>query len=168
MLTRQTLRQTAASRGCWTLTGYGRIVKNLLQARPFCASSQKLRAAAPTVMARDIVEALQPQPLWNLFRQLSEIPRPSKHEEKYARWPQTGFRKAAVLSCGRTRNDVSCRVLNFLKAFAKEHQLSSRQDDTGNFVILRPGSGGGEDAPTIVIQVCNPYIVISKYQACSF
>ncbi|KAK9818925.1 hypothetical protein WJX74_001245 [Apatococcus lobatus] len=76
-------------------------------------------------MAKDVVEALQPQPLWSLFKQLSEIPRPSKHEEQ---------------------------VLNFLKNFAKEHQLSYKQDDTGNLVILRPGSGGGESAPTIVIQ----------------
>lgn len=78
MLSRLTLRQAPAS--FLPLTGYARIVKTYFQARPVCASS--LRAAAQTVMARGIVEALQPQPLWNLFKQLSEIPRPSKHEEK--------------------------------------------------------------------------------------
>lgn len=45
-------------------------------------------------------------------------------------------------------------MLGFLKTFAQDHHLSYKQDKTGNLVILRPGSGGGEHAPAIVIQVC--------------
>ena len=59
------------------------------------------------------------------FSDLSEIPRPSKHE---------------------------ARVLTWLKGFADERSLEWRQDDTGNCVICRPGSGGGEGAATVVIQ----------------
>jgi dipeptidase D len=44
------------------------------------------------------------------------------------------------------------RVLAWLQAFAKERSLEWKCDDTGNMVILRPGSAGGELAPTVVIQ----------------
>ncbi|KAG2432288.1 hypothetical protein HYH02_013011 [Chlamydomonas schloesseri] len=82
-----------------------------------------------TVDARAATEAavagLQPPALWNFFAQLTQIPRPSKHET---------------------------RVLQYLKDFADARQLSWRQDAVGNLVICRPGSGGGETAPGVVIQ----------------
>jgi dipeptidase D len=71
------------------------------------------------------LEGLEPATLWSLFGQLSAIPRPSKHEGQ---------------------------VLAWLKAFAAERRLECLQDAVGNLVIRRPGSGGGEAAPTVVIQ----------------
>jgi len=56
---------------------------------------------------------------------LTKIPRPSTHEEK---------------------------ILQYLRNFAEERNLEMREDSTGNIVILRPGSGGGENAPTVIIQ----------------
>ena len=44
------------------------------------------------------------------------------------------------------------RVLQWLKDFAKERKLAWQQDSVGNIVIKRPGSAGGEHAPTVVIQ----------------
>ena len=72
-----------------------------------------------------IISGLKPEIVWKHFETLTKIPRPSKHEEK---------------------------ILHYLRNFAKERNLEIREDSTGNIVILRPGSGGGEDAPTIIIQ----------------
>jgi dipeptidase D len=43
-------------------------------------------------------------------------------------------------------------VLAWLKAFADDRGLAWTQDTVGNIVIRRPGSGGGQDAPPVVIQ----------------
>ncbi len=51
------------------------------------------------------------------------------------------------------RSRVCCRVLQWVKDFAEQRGLKWRQDDVGNLVVLRPGSGGGEAAPPVVIQV---------------
>ena len=72
-----------------------------------------------------ITEGLEPKTLWKHFEDITKIPRPSKHEE---------------------------RILKFLKEFAHERNLETREDKTGNIVILRAGSGGGEKSPTIIIQ----------------
>ncbi len=45
------------------------------------------------------------------------------------------------------------RVLQFLKDFANERKLAWQQDAVGNMVIKRTGTGGGELAPAVVIQV---------------
>lgn len=71
------------------------------------------------------LEGLEPANLWSLFAELSSIPRPSKHEE---------------------------RVIEWLKAFAADRKLDCVQDAVGNVVIRRPGSGGGENAPPVIIQ----------------
>ena len=72
-----------------------------------------------------VTEGLEPKTLWKHFEDIAKIPRPSKHEE---------------------------RILKFLKNFADERNLETREDNTGNIVILRSGSGGGEKSPTIIIQ----------------
>ena len=71
------------------------------------------------------VSGLEPSTLWNNFAALSRIPRPSKQEEQ---------------------------VLAWLQEFAAARGLESQQDETGNIVIRRPGSAGGESAPAVVIQ----------------
>ncbi|MED6306104.1 MAG: cytosol nonspecific dipeptidase, partial [Candidatus Thermoplasmatota archaeon] len=72
-----------------------------------------------------IVEGFEPKNVWKYFEEITRIPRPSKHEEK---------------------------ILQYLKDFASERNLEMREDSTGNIVVIRPGSNGGENAPTIVIQ----------------
>ncbi len=72
-----------------------------------------------------IVEDFEPRNVWKYFEEITKIPRPSKHEEK---------------------------ILQYLKDFASERNLEMREDSTGNIVVIRPGSNGGENAPTIVIQ----------------
>ena len=72
-----------------------------------------------------VTSGLKPELVWKHFETLTKIPRPSKHEEK---------------------------ILKYLREFASERKLSIREDDTGNIVILRPGSGKGKNAPTVIIQ----------------
>lgn len=73
----------------------------------------------------EALEGLEPRSLWRYFGELSSIPRPSKHEGK---------------------------VLSWLKRFAEDRGLRWEQDSTGNLCIYRPGSGGGEMAPPVILQ----------------
>lgn len=68
---------------------------------------------------------LEPEVIWKHFGTLSSIPR-------------------------RSREEIG--VLDYIKGFAEENGLRWRQDEAGNMVVTRPGSGGGENAPTVVIQ----------------
>jgi len=74
---------------------------------------------------QSIVKGIEPKAIWNFFEEITKIPRPSKHEEK---------------------------ILGYLREFADKRNLKTRTDTTGNIVILRPGSGGGENAPIVIIQ----------------
>ena len=71
------------------------------------------------------VAGLEPAALWENFAALSRIPRQSKQEEQ---------------------------VLAWLKEFADTRSLEWQQDEPGNIIVRRPGSGDGESAPTVVIQ----------------
>lgn len=48
-------------------------------------------------------------------------------------------------------------MIAYLQDFATKRKLEYKQDSVGNMVIRRPGSGGGESAPTVVIQVRSRY-----------
>ena len=72
-----------------------------------------------------IIDGFEPKNLWKHFDDITKIPRPSKHEDK---------------------------ILQYLKNFANERSLRMREDSTGNIVVIRRGSNGGENAPVIVIQ----------------
>ena len=92
------------------------------------AASRGSHSAPPTMPAFEVppaVDGLEPVSLWTFFAQLSSIPRPSKHEE---------------------------RVVEWLKAFAEARNFEWVQDAVGNIVIKRPGCGGGETAPPVIIQ----------------
>lgn len=52
---------------------------------------------------------------------------------------------------------LCARVIAYLQDFATKRKLEYKQDSVGNMVIRRPGSGGGESAPTVVIQVRSPH-----------
>jgi dipeptidase D len=55
-----------------------------------------------------------------------------------------------------------------LKAFAEERGLKWKQDAVGNLAVYRPGSGGGEDAPTVVLQVASRHpSLLRRLSRCS-
>ena len=69
--------------------------------------------------------SLSPQPLWNFFEAICQVPRPSKKEE---------------------------RIREFLLAFAGNHHLEVKTDKVGNVLILKPAVPGREMAPVVVLQ----------------
>ncbi len=71
------------------------------------------------------MKELEPRAVWELFHEITCVPRPSKKEEKIVAW---------------------------LVGFAGEHGLQYRKDAIGNVVILGPASPGMEDRPTVVLQ----------------
>lgn len=71
------------------------------------------------------IKELQPAAIWNYFHDITQIPRPSKKEEK---------------------------ILAYLLDFAKEHHLEARQDKAGNVLITKPATGGKENVPTVILQ----------------
>ncbi len=69
--------------------------------------------------------SLSPALLWNYFYEITQIPRPSKHETA---------------------------IINHLKAFAESKNLLWKQDGAGNLLILKGGSTGNESKETVVLQ----------------
>lgn len=76
-------------------------------------------------MSKKAIEGLKPELIWNYFYEISQIPRPSKKEEK---------------------------ILKYVREFAKKNNFEMKEDKTGNILISVPASGGYENAPTIVLQ----------------
>lgn len=71
------------------------------------------------------ITSLSPQSLWSYFHQITQVPRPSKKEE---------------------------RILAYLVDFAQKHNLPYRQDEVGNLVISKPATPGFETRETVVLQ----------------
>ncbi len=76
-------------------------------------------------MSQKAIEGLKPEILWQRFYEISQIPRPSKHEE---------------------------RVVEFLKKFAKDNNLEMKEDSVRNIVMKIPATKGYENSPTVVLQ----------------
>lgn len=75
-------------------------------------------------MAKEILQ-LVPQRLWKHFYDLTQIPRPT----------------------GETK-----KVQNFIVEFGKSLNLETKQDETGNVLIIKPASEGMKNAPTVILQ----------------
>ena len=76
-------------------------------------------------MSAKAIEGLKPELLWQQFYELSQVPRPSKREQK---------------------------AVDFVKEFAKKNNFNFKEDKVGNIVIEVPASKGKEKSPTIVLQ----------------
>ncbi len=68
---------------------------------------------------------LQPRLVWEFFEQITQVPRPSKHEEK---------------------------IRQYLVDYAIRAGLEHNVDQTGNVLIVKPASKGMESAPAVVLQ----------------
>ncbi len=76
-------------------------------------------------MPNNAIESLAPATLWSRFFEISQVPRPSKHEE---------------------------RVRLYLRNFAGKNNLEMKEDETGNIVIKVAPKPGLEKAPTVILQ----------------
>ena len=71
------------------------------------------------------IKDLTPSLVWNIFYDITRVPRPSKKEGK---------------------------IREFLIDFAKNHNIAYKVDDAGNVAMFRPAAPGCENAPRIVMQ----------------
>lgn len=70
-------------------------------------------------------EDLKPQGVFHYFAEICKVPRPSKKEEK---------------------------IIAYLQAFGKKHNLETLTDEVGNVLIKKPATLGMENRKTIVLQ----------------
>ena len=68
---------------------------------------------------------LKPALVWNFFHEITQIPRPSKKEE---------------------------RIIAYLKDFGEKHHLSTKTDEVGNVLISKPATAGYEKNKTVILQ----------------
>jgi len=71
------------------------------------------------------LSSLEPSSVWNYFKEILEIPRPSKKEEK---------------------------IIAYLLDFGKKHHLETLQDEIGNVLIRKPATPGFENRKSVVLQ----------------
>jgi len=71
------------------------------------------------------VKDLKPALIWNFFDQITQVPRPSKKEEK---------------------------IVRFLLDFAKQNGLEAKSDVANNVLIRKPATSGKENLKTVILQ----------------
>lgn len=76
----------------------------------------------------------EPHKVWQYFYEITQIPRPSKNEDK---------------------------IIAYLENFAKSKNLEYKKDRVNNIVIRKPASKGGENKPMIALQ-CHVDMVCEK------
>lgn len=68
---------------------------------------------------------LKPASVFRYFKEICQVPRPSKKEEK---------------------------IIAYLKTFGEEHHLETKVDEAGNVLIKKPATPGKENLKTVVLQ----------------
>ncbi len=71
------------------------------------------------------IRNLEPKPLWNYFHDITQIPHPSKKEEK---------------------------IVEYMKNFGKKHNLETIVDKVGNVIIRKPATRGMENRKGVIFQ----------------
>ena len=71
------------------------------------------------------IKDLKPALVFDIFDQITKVPRPSKKEGK---------------------------IRQYLLDFAAEHNIAVKTDEIGNVVMSKPATKGCESAPTVVLQ----------------
>ncbi|MDR2292999.1 MAG: aminoacyl-histidine dipeptidase [Prevotellaceae bacterium] len=71
------------------------------------------------------IQDLEPNIVFKFFKQILNVPRPSKKEGK---------------------------IIKYLLDFAKEYNLQAKTDKSGNVLISKPATAGRENLPTVVLQ----------------
>jgi len=72
------------------------------------------------------IQNLEPKQLWNYFHDITQIPHPSKKEQK---------------------------IVQYVVAFGKKHNLETMVDKTGNVIIRKPATKGMENLKGVILQV---------------
>ena len=75
-------------------------------------------------MGKEIMD-LEPKLLWENFYELTQIPRPSKHED---------------------------RIRAFMNEFGKKHGIETKEDAVGNIIMKKAATPGMEDRKGVILQ----------------
>jgi dipeptidase D len=86
--------------------------------------SKENKSTKNKIMSKEILN-LKPAAIWKHFYSLTQIPRPSKKEE---------------------------RIIEFMKKFGEDLGLETIVDKTGNVIIKKPATAGMENRKTVVLQ----------------
>lgn len=76
-------------------------------------------------MSKEAIEGLKPEALWQRFYEITQIPRPSKKEDK---------------------------IREYLKNLASQFKVPFKEDEVGNIAINIAATPGYESSPTVVLQ----------------
>lgn len=71
------------------------------------------------------ISELEPRAVWEIFEQITQVPRPSKKETK---------------------------IQAFIESFADSHGLEHKRDEKGNIVVTRSAAPGRESEPALILQ----------------
>ena len=71
------------------------------------------------------IKDLEPKSVWTNFYDFSQVPRPSKHEEK---------------------------AQEFLLEWGKKHNVAVERDETGNIIFRKPATPGYENRRGVILQ----------------
>jgi dipeptidase D len=71
------------------------------------------------------IRNLEPKQLWNFFHEITQIPHPSKKEQK---------------------------IIEYMVAFGKKHNLETSVDKVGNVIIRKPATKGMENRKGVIFQ----------------
>ena len=71
------------------------------------------------------IRKLEPKAVWNYFHEITQIPHPSKKEEK---------------------------IVAYIKEFGKKHKLETLVDKVGNVIIRKPATKGMENRKGVIFQ----------------
>jgi dipeptidase D len=71
------------------------------------------------------IRNLEPVQVWNFFHEITQIPRPSKKEQK---------------------------IIEYMVAFGKKHNLETIVDKVGNVIIRKPATPGMENRKVVIFQ----------------
>lgn len=71
------------------------------------------------------MNTLEPKEVFSIFHEITQVPRPSKHEEQIIAW---------------------------LQKFAQQHALECMTDEAGNVIMRKPATKGYEKHPGVILQ----------------
>jgi Di- and tripeptidases len=74
---------------------------------------------------KKVLDELEPKIVWNIFEDITRIPRPSKKEGKIRHW---------------------------VKEWAKEHEIPMKEDAVGNILLIGKAAPSCEGYPTLALQ----------------
>lgn len=71
------------------------------------------------------IKDLEPKIVWNFFHEITQVPRPSKKEEK---------------------------IIKYIEGVAAKYKIAIKKDKAGNLLLSKPATKGHEKSPTVILQ----------------